>query len=224
MQIELQGISHVYKLGQTEVDALSDVSLAVEKGEMLCVAGPSGSGKTTLLNVIGALSRPTRGRALIDGETIYQRAERDLAHLRRTKLGFIFQSFNLIPVLSTFENIEYPLLLSKIPTRRRRELVESILDRVGLAERSRHKPDELSGGQRQRVAIARALVNNPEIVLADEPTANLDSATGASIIGLMERLNREQQVTFIFSSHDPRIIDQAHRVIELKDGRIFESE
>ena len=212
-------VSKTYRLGKLTVTALDGVSLTVDAGEFLAVAGPSGSGKTTLLNLIGCLDTPTSGEVEIDGEPVSTLSEGRRADLRARKLGFIFQTFNLIPVLTAWENVEYPLLIHRrggdVATR-----VRAALDQVGLGDRARHRPPELSGGQQQRVAIARALVTDPALVLADEPTANLDSKTGHEIIELMRRLNRERGTTFVFSTHDPRIMKAADRVLEISDGRL----
>jgi putative ABC transport system ATP-binding protein len=218
-RVAVKGVSKTYRLGQVTVTALEGVSLAVKAGEFLAVAGPSGSGKTTLLNLIGCLDTPTSGEVEIDGEAISRLSAGRRADLRARKLGFVFQTFNLIPVLTAWENVEYPLLLQ----RRRGDVagrVRAALEHVGLADRARHRPPELSGGQQQRVAIARALVTEPALVLADEPTANLDSRTGHEIVELMRRLNRERGTTFVFSTHDPRIVNAADRVLEISDGRL----
>ena len=213
-----------YQLGRTTVPALRGVSLAVGPGEFITVAGPSGSGKSTLLNLIGCLDHPTSGRVLIGEEDVAMLGDDALSDLRADKIGFIFQTFNLIPVLSALENVEFPLLVRQSAERgvrkNARERALRALDEVGLAAFARHRPDELSGGQRQRVAVARALVTDPVIVLADEPTANLDSATGETIVALMEEINRRDGTTFIFSTHDPRVMARAHRVLRLADGRI----
>jgi len=213
-----------YQLGRTTVPALRGVSLAVEHGEFITVAGPSGSGKSTLLNLIGCLDHPTTGRVLIGGEDVATLGDDALSDLRAEKIGFIFQTFNLIPVLSALENVEFPLLVrrsgAKGPRGGARARATKALEEVGLAEFAHHRPDELSGGQRQRVAVARALVTDPMIVLADEPTANLDSATGETIVALMEEINRRDGTTFIFSTHDPRVMGRAHRVLRLADGRL----
>jgi putative ABC transport system ATP-binding protein len=212
-------VSKTYRLGALSVTALAGVSLQVAPGEFLALAGPSGSGKTTLLNLIGCLDTPTAGEIAIDGEPVTCWSAGRRADLRANKLGFVFQTFNLIPVLTAWENVEYPLLIR----RRRGDVatrVSRALEQVGLADRARHRPAELSGGQQQRVAIARALVGEPSLVLADEPTANLDSATGHEIIELMRRLNRERGTTFVFSTHDPRIMKAADRVLEMTDGRL----
>jgi putative ABC transport system ATP-binding protein len=217
--VAARDVTKTYRLGKLTVTALSRVSLVVSQGEFLAVAGPSGSGKTTLLNLIGCLDTPTSGAIEIDGESVGGLSAGRRADLRARKLGFVFQTFNLIPVLTAYENIEYPLLIHRragdVRTR-----VQVALEQVGLADRARHRPPELSGGQQQRVAIARALVTEPTLVLADEPTANLDSHTGHEIIDLMRRLNRERGTTFVFSTHDPRIMKAADRVLEMSDGEL----
>jgi putative ABC transport system ATP-binding protein len=218
-RVSVRGVSKRYRLGKVDVTALDDVSLDVKGGEFLAVAGPSGSGKTTLLNLIGCLDTPTTGEIAIDGESIGGLSSGRRADLRARKLGFVFQTFNLIPVLTAWENVEYPLLLQRRPGDVAGR-VRAALAQVGLADRARHRPPELSGGQQQRVAIARALVTEPALVLADEPTANLDSRTGQEIVDLMRRLNRERGTTFVFSTHDPRIVGAADRVIEISDGRL----
>jgi putative ABC transport system ATP-binding protein len=218
--VSLRGITKDYLLGRTVVPALRGVDLDVEPGEFTVVMGPSGSGKTTLLNIIGCLDRPTAGTYSLDGQPIGDRDFDDLADLRNRRIGFIFQSFNLIPVLNVLENVEFPVL---IRGRRGPELdrrVRAIAGEVGLAPFLEHRPDELSGGQRQRVAIARALVTEPGLVLADEPTANLDSVTSEQIVDLMLELNRESGVTFLFSTHDPLVTRHARRVVKLADGRV----
>jgi putative ABC transport system ATP-binding protein len=217
--VSVKDVSKTYRLGSQTVTALADVCLTIHAGEFMAVAGPSGSGKTTLLNLIGCLDVPTSGEIAIDGEPIARLTAGRRADLRARKLGFIFQTFNLIPVLTAWENVEYPLLIH----RRGGEPAERVrraLEQVGLGGRARHRPSELSGGQQQRVAIARALVSEPALVLADEPTANLDSATGREIVDLMRRLNRERGTTFVFSTHDPRIMSAADRVVEISDGRL----
>jgi putative ABC transport system ATP-binding protein len=216
--VAVKDVTKTYCLGTQTVVALDGVSMSVEAGEFLAVAGPSGSGKTTLLNLIGCLDTPSSGDIEIDGERVNGLSSGRRADLRARKLGFIFQTFNLIPVLTAWENVEYPLLLTKRTADGGR--VMTALEQVGLGDRVRHRPAELSGGQQQRVAIARALVTEPALVLADEPTANLDSKTGHEIVELMRRLNRERQTTFVFSTHDPRIMKAADRVIEISDGRL----
>jgi putative ABC transport system ATP-binding protein len=218
--VTLENVKKDYRLGKTTIHALRGVSFTVEKGDFLSVVGPSGCGKTTLLNIIGCIDRPTEGTVLLHNQNVAELGDDEEAEKRLTKMGFIFQSFNLIPVLSVFENIEFPLILKKAPKQQRRERVKRIVEIVGLAEFAAHKPDELSGGQRQRVAIARALANDPEIIIADEPTANLDSETGGAILEEMVRLNREQNVTFVFSTHDPDIMRYAKRLVHLKDGAV----
>jgi putative ABC transport system ATP-binding protein len=216
--VAVKDVTKTYRLGTQTVVALDGVSMSVEAGEFLAVAGPSGSGKTTLLNLIGCLDTPSCGDIEIDGERVNGLSSGRRADLRARKLGFIFQTFNLIPVLTAWENVEYPLLLTKRTADGAR--VMTALEQVGLGDRVRHRPSELSGGQQQRVAIARALVTEPALVLADEPTANLDSKTGHEIVELMRRLNRERHTTFVFSTHDPRIMKAADRVLEISDGRL----
>jgi putative ABC transport system ATP-binding protein len=221
--VRVVNASKDYQLGRTTVPALRGVSLCVEPGEFITVAGPSGSGKSTLLNLIGCLDHPTSGQVLIGDTDVATLGDDALSDLRAETIGFIFQTFNLIPVLSALENVEFPLLVREAaggPKRDRRKRATAALDAVGLRDHAHHRPDELSGGQRQRVAVARALVSDPVIVLADEPTANLDSATGDAIVTLMEEINRRDGTTFIFSTHDARIMGRAHRVVRLADGRV----
>ena len=222
--VDLQKVRKVYPLGKTEVQALKEINLSIQLGEFTTIAGPSGCGKSTMLNLIGCMDKPTSGEVLIDGQPVSRLNDRALTNLRLEKLGFIFQSFNLIPVLSVFQNIEFPLLIQgKLNAKERQEKVMNLVDEVGLRDQLEQKSNELSGGQRQRVAIARALVTNPRIVLADEPTANLDSATGERIIHLMKDINKAHQTTFIFSTHDPLVMKQAGRIIRLHDGAIVEA-
>lgn len=218
--VQLQHICKEYPLGKTTIPALVDVSMEIEEKDFLVVAGPSGSGKTTLLNLVGLIDKPTSGRIVFGGEEVTDRSMNHLTAYRRDRLGLIFQMFNLIPVLSVYENVEYPLMLKRLSQKVRHERIERVLEKTGLWERKKHKPRELSGGQRQRVAIARAIVKDPDIVLADEPTANLDSKTGAEIVGLMERLNGDDGIAFVFSSHDPMIVERGKRVVSLHDGRV----
>ncbi len=226
MKLPLLSLSQLYKhynLGQTIVKALDGVSLSITRGDFVAVVGPSGSGKTTLMNMIGLIDTPDSGEISIDGQTVNSLDDAALTSLRHLKLGFIFQSFNLIPILSVRENVELPLLLGKnIPSKKDRlTWVDDLINRVGLSPWASHKPSELSGGQRQRVAIARSLVNKPALVLADEPTANLDSATGEMILSEMKRFNQEMGTTFVFSTHDSVIQDMADHVIQLKDGKVI---
>jgi putative ABC transport system ATP-binding protein len=223
--IRLENVRKNYPLGKTQVQAVKGVSFEINKGDFISIAGPSGSGKSTILNMIGCIDTPSEGVVEIDGVAISGMKDRDITNLRHRTLGFIFQSFNLIPVLNVFENIEFPLLLGDKPAPRgeRREWVDFLIDEVGLSAWRKHRSNELSGGQRQRVAIARALATKPKIVLADEPTANLDSATGEAIIELMKRMNQELGTTFIFSTHDQKIVDIADHVIRLKDGLVSEN-
>jgi putative ABC transport system ATP-binding protein len=211
-----------YALGTTIVQALRGVTLDVHEGEFLSIAGPSGSGKTTLLNLIGCVDVPTKGTVAVAGKDTRQLSERALTKLRLNTIGFIFQSFNLVSVLSVYQNVELPLLLQGTGAKERKQRVTALLDRVGLHEYIRHRPSELSGGQRQRVAIARALVSRPQLVLADEPTANLDSTTGQNILDLMKELNRTERTTFIFSTHDARVMAHASAVVRLADGKFFD--
>lgn len=220
--ISLNKVKKTYPLGSTEVLAIRGVDLEISQGDFVSIAGPSGSGKSTILNMIGCIDTPSSGSVVIDGTSISDMTDRDITRLRHRTLGFIFQSFNLIPVLDVYENIEFPLLIGEtvIPKAERQEWIKFLIDEVGLSQWTRHRSNELSGGQRQRVAIARALATKPKIVLADEPTANLDSATGESIIELMKKMNKEFGTTFIFSTHDQKIVDIADHVIQLHDGLV----
>jgi putative ABC transport system ATP-binding protein len=219
--VKIENVTKLYSLGNQRVEALGPVNLAIEEGDFLAIAGPSGSGKSTLLNLIGCIDKPTRGQIYIDGQSIADYTANQLADLRARSIGFIFQTFNLLPVLSAEENVEYPLLQFKeLSKRDRQERVQHFLNIVGLEKFSRHRPNELSGGQRQRVAIARALVTKPKLVLADEPTANLDQKTGASILELMRLVNRLQKTTFVFSTHDLSVMRMANRLVHIQDGKI----
>jgi putative ABC transport system ATP-binding protein len=219
--VELADVRKHYMLGQSRVEALRGVSLRVERGEFLAIAGPSGAGKSTVLNMIGCIDVPSEGRVLIDGTEVEHLNDTELTRYRRVKIGFIFQSFNLIPVLSVYENIEFPLLLQRgLSKKQRQEVVSHFIEAVGLSDRVKNKPNELSGGQRQRVAIARALVTHPLIVLADEPTANLDTETGHRIVTLMRDINETEKTTFIFSTHDEHIMEHARRVVNIRDGQL----
>lgn len=219
--VRIENVSKAYPLGEQRVSALHDITLSVEEGAFLAIAGPSGSGKTTLLNIIGCIDLPTRGKVYIDGRVVSGRSPDDLADLRARSIGFIFQTFNLFPVLTAAENVEYPLLqLPELSAQERHRRVRHYLRLVGLERQAGQRPNQLSGGQRQRVAIARALAIQPRIVLADEPTANLDSRTGTEILELMKRINRELGTTFIFSTHDRRVMAMADRLVRIEDGHL----
>ena len=223
--IEMQGVKKHYALGSTTVQALKHIDFTVKEGDFLSVVGPSGSGKTTMLNIIGCIDHATGGTVKIHGTDVTQMTDKQLTNLRLQKIGFIFQTFNLIPVLTIRENVEFPLLLMKQAKLTKAEIaarVDRAVEEVGLKDYIEHKPYELSGGQRQRVAIARALVTKPDIVLADEPTANLDSETGRKILGLMRELNDVEKTTFIFSTHDAEVLKYAKHVVRIKDGMIAE--
>ncbi len=220
--VECIDVQKTYRQGRIEVQALKDINLSIGKGEFLAVAGPSGSGKTTLLNLVGGLDASDAGSIIVDGNAFDQMSQSQLAKLRLHKIGFVFQAYNLIPVLSAAENVEFVMLLQGIPSSERRERAQAILDDVGLAGKYDRRPSELSGGQQQRVAVARAIVSNPSIVLADEPTANLDSKTGNGLLEMMKKMNSEKNVTFIFSTHDKMVMDYARRLILLHDGRLEE--
>ncbi|MGP1587973.1 MAG: ABC transporter ATP-binding protein [Treponemataceae bacterium] len=238
--IELQRVKKIYQLGSLEVEALKGVSFSVDKGEFVTIAGPSGSGKSTILNIVGLIDMPNTGKVFLNGKPVftdkdqlfYQKtgkisgnADSRICKIRKNNIGFIFQSFNLLPVLNVYENIEYPLHLGiesvkDMSKQERREWIEYLISRVGLEKFFTHKPSQLSGGQRQRVAIARSLVTKTPIILADEPTANLDSKTGENILSLMKEMNKEFNTTFIFSTHDRKIMDMADRCIKIKDGQL----
>ncbi|MBU1170931.1 MAG: ABC transporter ATP-binding protein [Proteobacteria bacterium] len=219
--VKAEHIKKTYAQGKVTVTALAGVSFEVHGGEFMALAGPSGSGKTTLLNIIGGLDVPDSGRVSVDGQNFSELSSSALARLRLHKIGFVFQSYNLIPVLSAEENVEYIMQLQGIPARERRERARQILDEVGLKDTYKRRPAELSGGQQQRVAVARAIVSGPSIVLADEPTANLDSKTGEGLLDMMRKMNREKNVTFIFSTHDRMVMDYARRLVSIKDGLII---
>lgn len=219
--LEMQGVKKIYQQGKIEVPALRGIDLKVETGEFTTIFGPSGSGKTTLLNLIGCLDKPTNGQIEFDGEQLSGLDKKSLAMIRRYNIGFIFQSYNLIPVLTAYENVEFAIrLINKHNEKELREKVMKILAAVGLEGLEDRKPNELSGGQKQRVAIARALVKEPKLVLADEPSANLDSKTSEEVLQVMVKMNQELGTTFIFSTHDPRVMDYARRLIEIRDGLI----
>ncbi len=219
--VQVEHVSKHFRLGDQTVLALNDVSLAIEPGVFLAIAGPSGSGKSTLLNIIGCIDTPSSGKVVIDGHDVSNRTPDQLADLRARTIGFIFQTFNLLPVLSAEENVEYPLLqMPELSKKDRAERVRHYLGVVGLTKYASHRPNQLSGGQRQRVAIARALATHSKIVLADEPTANLDSKTGSSILKLMRDINRQSGTTFVFSTHDRKVMNMADRLVRIADGQI----
>ncbi len=218
--VECIDVNKSYRQGEIDVHALRDISLVIEKGEFTAVAGPSGSGKTTLLNIVGGLDASDAGSTVVDGNAYDEMSPSRLAHLRLHKIGFVFQAYNLIPVLSAAENVEFVMLLQGVSARERQQRAKAILDDVGLDGKYDRRPAELSGGQQQRVAVARAIVSNPSIVLADEPTANLDSETGNGLLEMMKKMNAEKNVTFIFSTHDKMVMDYARRLVVLQDGRL----
>jgi putative ABC transport system ATP-binding protein len=222
--IRVENLRRVYRAGEVEIDALKSITVSIERGEFTAVAGPSGSGKTTLLNIVSGLDIPTSGKVYLAGKAISEMGGGELSDFRRDHIGFIFQSDNLSPVLTVSENIEYVMLLQRVPAKERRERVNEILAEVGLQGMERRRPPQLSGGQQQRVAIARAMVSKPDIILADEPTANLDSATGADLLDMMRRLNETRGMTFVFSTHDTMIMTKSRRLITLKDGQIDRDE
>ncbi len=222
--LEADRVTKIYRDGEVETRAVVNVSLCIEHGEFSTLCGPSGSGKTTLLNQLGTLDRPTEGRVLVDGVDTTGMSEAARADLRLRKLGFVFQAYNLIPVLSAVENVEFVLLLQGVSARERRRRSRQLLEELGLADLTDKRPGEMSGGQQQRVAVARAIASEPEIVLADEPTANLDSKTAGALLDLMERMNVERGVTFLFSTHDPRVMQRARRIVQLLDGQIESDE
>jgi putative ABC transport system ATP-binding protein len=209
-----------YRIGKVLFPALRGIDVKIKDGEFTAIAGPSGSGKTTLLNIIGCLDIPTKGSVLINGTDINELTSKEKATLRKNEIGFVFQTFNLIPVLTAYENVEIPLILLDTEQDRKRETITSMLEEVGLGEFINRRPNEMSGGQQQRVAVARALIKNPSMVLADEPTANLDSTTAKEILALMQELNEKHKTTFIFSTHDQLVMDFAKRIIYLRDGRV----
>jgi putative ABC transport system ATP-binding protein len=222
--IVLESLSKVYRQGKIEVPALTDITLRIKKRDFAAVSGPSGSGKTTLLNIIGALDVANSGRVMLEGNDLSALDRTELSRIRRDRIGFVFQAYNLIPVLTAFENAEFVMVIQGVPAAERRERTTAILREVGLGGLEGRRPDELSGGQQQRVAIARAIVTGPAVVLADEPTANLDSHTADSLLDMMEELNRKRGITFLFSTHDPRVMERARRIIRLRDGRLDSDE
>ena len=222
--VELEDVTKRYEQGSLEVMALRGLSFSVEAGEFATLVGPSGSGKSTALNLIGALDRPSSGSVRVEGRDLSELSARELSQLRRDRIGFVFQAYNLMPVLTAYENAEMVLALQGVPPDQRKERVMKLLSEVGLEGLEDRRPDELSGGQQQRVAIARAIASDPAIVLADEPTANVDSETAESLLTLMEELNRTESVTFLFSTHDPRVMERARRIVRIVDGRVESDE
>jgi putative ABC transport system ATP-binding protein len=219
--IQLQDVTRVYRVGEVETPALRGVTLDIDNGEFTAIVGPSGSGKTTMLQLIGCLDKPTNGTVHINEEDVTRLNANKRADLRKETIGFVFQFFALIPGLSAYENVELPLLLTGVKKAERRERVAELLEAVGLSDRARHRPDQMSGGEQQRVAIARALATHPVLVLADEPTANLDTENGHQVMEIMQRLNEETGTTFVFATHDPRVIPFARRVVTLRDGLVM---
>ncbi|RDH85279.1 MAG: macrolide ABC transporter ATP-binding protein [endosymbiont of Galathealinum brachiosum] len=222
--IETKKLCRTFGEGETLVKALDDANLIIEEGEFTAIIGPSGSGKSTLLQLIGGLDEPTSGEVFLDNKNISNMSGTELSDFRRDHIGFIFQAYNLIPVLSAEENIEYIMLLQNLPAQERSKRVKEILHAVGLQGKENRRPAQLSGGQQQRVAVARAMVSQPSLILADEPTANLDSHTGAALLDMMKELNEKENMTFVFSTHDPMIMERAKRIIKLHDGRIIDDE
>jgi putative ABC transport system ATP-binding protein len=220
--VQCSDVIKTYRQGRVEVRALRGVTLAIEKGGFVALAGPSGSGKTTMLNIMGGLDSPDSGKVVVDGNALDEMNQSRLADLRLHKVGFVFQAYNLIPVLSALENVEYVMLLQGVPAAVRRKRARAILDDVGLEDKHDRRPAELSGGQQQRVAVARAIVSDPSIVLADEPTANLDSRTGQDLLEMMQKMNERKKVTFIFSTHDHMVMEYARRLIHIRDGQVAE--
>ena len=222
--VSLKNVGKTYRMDAVSVPALSEISVDIRPSRFSVLSGPSGSGKTTLLNLIGCIDRPDQGEIIVSGLPVQHMKDDELSDFRANHIGFIFQNFNLLPVLSAYENIEYPLILAKVAPAERKKRVQTLLNDVGLTDRQKNLPGQLSGGQRQRVAIARALAIEPKLVLADEPTANLDSQTGAEVIALMRKMQRERDVCFVFSSHDPQVHAEADDVIYIRDGRIVSIE
>jgi len=222
--IRTAGLEKVYEDNAVPVHALRGIDLTINKGDFVVIAGPSGSGKTTLLNIIGALDMPTRGSVYLENEDLSRKTKNELASFRLHKIGFVFQAYNLIPVLSALENVEFTMMLLGISEKKRKEKAFAIMKELGIEELAHKRPNEMSGGEQQRAAVARAIVTNPSIVLADEPTANLDSDTGGALLDLMEQMNVDKNITFVFSSHDHQVIERAKRLVILRDGTIAKEE
>ena len=220
--IRLEDVTRVYKIGEMETYALRGLTLSIEEGEFTALVGPSGSGKTTALQVMGCLDKPSSGRVLLKGEDVSKLSGNKRADLRRGSIGFVFQFFALLPGLNAYENVELPLLLAGKNGKQRKERVTKLLEAVDLADRAQHRPDQMSGGEQQRVAVARALATNPVLILADEPTANLDTDNGRQVMEIMQRLNQETGTTFVCATHDPRVVAFTRRVVELRDGKVFD--
>ena len=220
--IEAENVTKVYQIGEVETHALNGVTMQIEQGEFAALVGPSGSGKTTMLQLMGCLDKPNSGIVRVNGQDVSKYKANKRAEIRREMIGFIFQFFALVPVLSAYENVELPLLLNNVSAKERKERVEYLLDSVGLADRMKHRPDQMSGGEQQRVAIARALAPNPIVVLADEPTANLDTENGTQAMDIMKKLNQETGTAFVFATHDPRVMAYASRVLKMQDGRLID--
>jgi len=221
--IELQDVWRLYRMGGETIKALAGIDLNIRQGEFVSITGPSGSGKSTLLNIIGGLDTPTKGRIRVDGQDLSEASDKDLSAYRNKKIGFIFQTFNLQPAYTAIENVSLPLVFAKVPPGKRYEMAQEVMKIVGLSKRFKHKPNQLSGGERQRVAIARALVNAPGIMLADEPTGNLDSRTGEQIMTFLTRLNKERGITLVLVTHDLKTAGHADRMLRMSDGKIIES-
>lgn len=221
--IEAENVTKIYQIGEVETRALNGVTMEIEQGEFAALVGPSGSGKTTMLQLMGCLDKPNSGIIKINGQDVSQYKANKRAEIRREMIGFIFQFFALVPVLSAYENVELPLLLNNVSEKERKERVNSLLESVGLSDRAKHRPDQLSGGQQQRVAIARALAPNPIVVLADEPTANLDTENGTQAMDIMKKLNEDTGTAFVFATHDPRVMSYATRVLKMVDGRLVDN-
>lgn len=221
--IELHDVWRLYRMGGETINALAGIDLKVSEGEFVTIVGPSGSGKSTLLNIIGGLDTPTIGRIEVDGQDLSKASDRELSLYRNKKVGFIFQTFNLQPTHTALENVSLPLVFAKVPLWRRKRIAREVMKTVGLSDRLRHKPNQLSGGERQRVAIARAMVNDPKILLADEPTGNLDSKTGEQIMELLTRLNKERGITLLLVTHDLKTADYADRMLRMRDGQVAEA-